>query len=381
MKQQRLHRISLSCYFFISGLCFATWASRIPTLKEFFNLNDAALGTVLLTMPIAALFGTLVSGWLVSKYDSRVPLLVAFVFFAVALWVISFVTTIFLLTCALALFSVSMRVLNIAMNAQSIALQKKYKPKIIGSLHGIWSIGGVVAVLFSTLLVNYSVSITIHFAIISVLSLIITGFAYRFSLKNDKSKSGNTLVLGKPDALILCLGLIIFFAAICEGGMFDWSGIYFKDVVKEDIFTYGYLLFMTCMATSRFFIDGVLEHIGMPKMYIISGFLIAIGISVAIVFPNFWTALIGFCLVGVGVSAIFPMTYVLAGESKTYSPGMAISIIGTYAIVGMFVGPPLIGYLSHLFGLKNAFFALLFCGLMFIPLSYIYFKLKHKTLR
>jgi len=112
----------------------------------------------------------------------------------------------------------------------------------------------------------------------------------------------------------------------------------------------------------------------MPTMYIISGILITSGILLAITFPEFWTALLGFCFVGIGVSPIFPMTYILAGKSKKYSPGMTISIIGTYSIVGMFIGPPLIGYLSHAFGLQKAFFTFLFCGLMFIPISQLFFK-------
>ena len=374
MATNQRHRISLSTYFFLSGLCFASWASRIPTIKDFFNLNDAQLGTILLVMPLAALIGTVASGWLVSKFDSRGPLLVSFVCFALALIGISLVRTTFLLVLMLALFSIAMRVLNIAMNAQSITLQGQFDKKIIGALHGIWSLGGVVGVLFSTVMVKYAITIQNHFIIISAITIVASLFAYKFSLTNDKSTSGNTLILGKPDVFILYLGLLIFLAAICEGGMFDWSGIYFKEVVKESVFTYGYLLFMICMAVSRFFLDRILDKIGMPKMYIISGLLIAIGILVAIIFPNFWTALIGFCLVGVGVSAIFPMTYILAGKSKKYSPGMAISIIGTYAIVGMFIGPPLIGYLSHAFGLKYAFLILMFCGLMLIPISQLFFK-------
>ncbi len=374
MATNQRHRISLSTYFFLSGLCFASWASRIPTIKDFFNLNDAQLGTILLVMPLAALIGTVASGWLVSKFDSRGPLLVSFVCFALALIGISLVRTTFLLVLMLALFSIAMRVLNIAMNAQSITLQGKFDKKIIGALHGIWSLGGVVGVLFSTVMVKYTITIQNHFIIISAITIVASLFAYKFSLTNDKSTSGNTLILGKPDVFMLYLGLLIFLAAICEGGMFDWSGIYFKEVVKESVFTYGYLLFMICMAVSRFFLDRILDKIGMPKMYIISGLLIAIGILVAIIFPNFWTALIGFCLVGVGVSAIFPMTYILAGKSKKYSPGMAISIIGTYAIVGMFIGPPLIGYLSHAFGLKYAFLILMFCGLMLIPISQLFFK-------
>lgn len=379
MKTKQIQRMALSAYFFLSGLCFASWASRIPTIKSIYNLNDAELGTVLLVMPLAALAGTLASGWLVSKFDSRHPLFYSFLLFSLALIGISFAETLFVLVLLLAVFSVAMRVLNIAMNAQSISIQGLFDKKIIGAFHGLWSLGGVVGVLFSTVMVAYGVSMQGHFAFISIITLVISLGAYKFSLTNDKSTSGNKLILGKPDPFILYLGLLIFFAAICEGGMFDWSGIYFKEVVKEDVFTFGYLLFMVCMAISRFFLDRILDQLGMSKMYVFSGLLIATGILIAIIYPHFWTALIGFCLVGVGVSAIFPITYMLAGQSKKYSPGMAISIIGTYSIVGTFIGPPLIGYLAHAFGLQNAFFLILFCGLMFIPVSQLFFKSQKKT--
>ena len=93
-----------------------------------------------------------------------------------------------------------------------------------------------------------------------------------------------------------------------------------------------------------------------------------------IIFPMFWPALLGFSLVGIGVAAVVPMTYILAGTSEKYSAGMAISIIVTYGIVGMLLGPPLVGYLAHLFGLKNAFLLFVFAGLMLIPISRLFFK-------
>lgn len=374
MEAKNIQRIALSTFFFLSGLCFSSWASRIPTIKELFNLNDAQLGSILLVMPISALFGTVVSGWLVSKFNSREPLVISFLLFAVSLIGISFVKNTFLLIVLLGLFSTFMRVLNIVMNAQSISLQEKFQKKIVGSFHAIWSFGGVVGVLFSTAMVKSGISMETHFTIIATITILGSIIAYKYALRNDKSQTGNKLILGKPDTFILYLGLLIFCAAICEGGMYDWSGVYFKEVVREDIFTYGYLLFLICMTTSRFFIDSLLDKLGMPVMYIISGLLISTGIFLAILFPQFWTALIGFCLVGIGVSPIFPMTYMLAGKSKKYSPGMAISIIGTYAIVGMFIGPPLIGYLSHAFGLQYAFLIFIFCGLMFIPISRLFFK-------
>jgi MFS family permease len=112
----------------------------------------------------------------------------------------------------------------------------------------------------------------------------------------------------------------------------------------------------------------------MPKTFIMSAALVVAGIGLAVLFPKFWTALIGFCLVGFGTAAIIPMTFLLAGFSKKYSPGIAISIIATYSIVGMLVGPPLIGYIAHAFNLRFAFITFAFAGLMLVPVSQLFFK-------
>ncbi len=371
-------RIALSTYFFLSGVGFSTWASRIPTIKDFFNFNEAELGTVLLAMPIGSIIGLPISGWLVSKFDSRVPLIFSFILFVMSVILIGFVQTPFLLVLSIGLFAFCLRILNISMNTQSITLQKKFKKKIVGSFHGIWSTGGLLGVGFSTVMVKMNVTIGTHLLIIALFILIFALLAYQFTLKEDKSVSGNKLIFGKPDPFIFYLGVLIFFAAVCEGGMYDWSGVYFKEVIKEDIFTYGYLIFMTCMALSRFFCDRLMEAIGMRKTFVLSASFIAFGILIAILFPTFWTALLGFCFVGFGTAAIFPMTYILAGTSKKYSAGMAISIVSTYGILGMLIGPPIIGYLAHAFGLKNAFLIFVFSGLMLIPISQLFFNHQKK---
>jgi MFS family permease len=371
-------RIALSVYFFLTGISFATWASRIPTIKAMFHFNDAQLGTVLLAMPISSLIGLPISGWLVSRFDSRKPLIVSFMAFSLALIGIGTAHTPFALVTAICLFSFSMRILNIAINTQSITLQKKFEKRIVGSFHGLWSTGGLVGVAFSTLMVKMGISMQVHLLIISITILLIALIVYRFTLKNDRSNTGNKLIFGKPDPFILYLGMLIFLAAICEGGMFDWSGVYFKEVIKERVFTYGYLSFMTCMAISRFFSDKLIHQIGFKKTYVFSSVVVSTGMLVAIVFPYFWSALLGFCLVGFGTAAIFPMTFALAGTSKKYSPGMAISIITTYGILGMFIGPPVIGYLAHAFGLQNAFFIFVVIGLLIIPFSKLFFRYQSK---
>jgi hypothetical protein len=272
------------------------------------------------------------------------------------------------------LFAFGMRIFSISVNTQAISLQKQFDRKINSSFHGLWSTGGIVGVGISTLFVALDISMQIHFAIVSFITIPITLFSYKFLLQNDRSPSGNKLILGKPDPYIVYLGLLVFFAAICEGGMFDWSGVYFKEVVHVELFTLGYLIFMMFMALSRFVADRLMDQIGMPKTYMLSASLIISGIGLAVILPYFWTAMIGFCLVGFGTASIIPMTFLLAGSSKKYSPGMAISIIATYSIVGMLIGPPVIGYIAHATNLRIGFITFAFSGMMLIPVSQLFFR-------
>ena len=372
-------RIFLSVFFFLSGFTFSSWASRIPTIKAALDLNEAELGSILLTMPISSLVGLPLSGWLVSKFDSRFPLATAFLLNAFCLALIGLANSTFSLVFALFFYALSMRIFNIAMNTQAITLQKQFDRKINGSFHGLWSTGGIVGVGFTTLLVSLNIPIIPHLILISAITIITTIFSFRFLLRGDRSPSGNKLALGKPDPYILYLGLLVFFAAICEGGMFDWSGIYFQQVVKVNIFTAGYLIFMVFMALSRFVSDRIVERVGMATTYMISAICIVSGIGLATLFPSFWPAMVGFSFVGFGTAAIIPMTYTLAGSSPRYSPAMAISMIATFGIVGMLTGPPLIGYLAHAFNLKVSFIAFAIAGFMFIPVSQLFFKLnKHQ---
>lgn len=364
----------------MSGFSFATWASRIPTIKMAFGFNDAELGSVLLAMPIGSLIGLPITGWLVSKYNSRVPLAVGYGLNCLAMAFIGFTQSTVSLVVAVVLFAFTSRIFNISMNTQAISVQKLYDKKINGSFHGFWSTGGIAGVAFSTFLLSINVPLHIHFLLVAGLMLLITLYAYGFLLKGDRAESGNKIIIGKPDPYILCLGLVAFFSAICEGGMFDWSGIYFQQVLNLKIFTYGYLIFMLFMASSRFLSDIIIHRIGMSGTYIMSALFIVAGIAMAVIVPQFWTAMIGFSLVGFGSASVIPMSYSMAGNSTKYSAGMAISIIATYYITGMLLGPPLIGYLAHAFGLRIAFIVFGFCGLMLIPVSQMVFKYQKREI-
>nr|MBC7613305.1 MFS transporter [Pseudopedobacter sp.] len=371
-------RIYLKVFFFLSGFLFASWASRIPTIKASLNLNDAELGSLLLVLPISSLLGLPFSGILISKFNTRTPMLGSIVVQAVSLIGIGLAGNIYVLGISLFFFAFAMRISNIAINTQSVNLQKSITKPIIGSFHGLWSVGGIFGTSLTSILLAEEVSIHFHLIMVGIFSLLMSFLSFPHVLKNDKATSGNKIILGKPDPYILCLGLLAFFAAICEGGMYDWSGIYFKEVLKTPIFTYGYLTFVIFMSISRFTSDYIIAKIGYAANYLLSSGLIISGILISIVFPIFWVAIIGFAMTGIGTASMFPMTLSLAGKSEKYSAGMGISIVATYSIFGMLVGPPLIGYISHAFDLRIAFILFALSGLMMSPISQILFKYQAK---
>ena len=195
MQRKAKERIAIGVCFFLTGVCFSTWASRIPTIKDSFYLNEAELGNLLLVMPIAALVGLPVSGWLVSKYNTRGPLLVSFFIFSMSLYGIGVSKYLWHLILSLMGFSFSLRLINIAMNTQAITLQKAFEKKINGAFHGFWSLGGIFGLIISTFMIKFTIDIRVHLGIISVLTIGSISFAHKYLLRNDKPKKGNKLIL------------------------------------------------------------------------------------------------------------------------------------------------------------------------------------------
>jgi MFS family permease len=371
MTNKKQNRRALGYFFFLCGFCFSTWASRIPNIKNTFDMNDAELGSFLFILPISSLIGLPLSAWLVSKFDSRYLLLFGFLLFLFALFGIGVSSQIEFLIVAVAFFALGLRAINISMNTQAIQLQKLYTKKINGKFHGYWSLGGLCGLVFATLAIDQNISMAYHLGTVAFISLLIVSVVYFYLLRNDREATGNKLQFGKPDKFIFYTGLVVFCAAVCEGGIYDWSSVYFKEVVNAELFTLSYLVFMISMTISRFFTDRIIMKMGMSNLFLISAIVVILGITILILFPYFYTALLGFFIAGLGVASIFPMAFLLAGQSKKYAPGMAISIVGTYSTLGVLIAPPLIGYLAHIFNLNYAFLFFI-CAALFL----IYFSKK-----
>lgn len=354
---KRAARLSIGAFFFLAGVCFASWASRIPDIKQFLHLGDAGLGAVLLALPVGLLISLPFSGWLVTHFGSRQMVIPAAVTYALLLPMIGLAQSAWHLVAVLFFFGLVGNLLNIAMNTQAVSLEAIYGRSIIASFHGIWSLAGFTGASVGTLMVNLQMTPLQHFLIISSAAMVITFLCYRNTLQKDINTDTDRPLFAKPDARLLNLGLIALCCMVCEGTMFDWSGVYFRKVVEvpKGLTTLGYTAFMCTMAGGRFVGDWLTTKLGTKHMLQWSGVIIATGLSLAIIFPYIVTATTGFLLVGIGVSSVVPLIYGAAGRSTNFSPGVALAAVSTIGYLGFLAGPPMIGFIAEAASLRMSF--------------------------
>ena len=189
---------------------------------------------------------------------------------------------------------------------------------------------------------------------------------FQYLLPNEQRPTAKNKIFTLSDKSMLSLGLLAFFCMICEGAMFDWSGIYFKKVVNAEPawIGAGYTAFMLTMATGRFIADWVAHRFGFRRTVEMSGLLIATGLFIAVLFPSVHTAIIGFLIVGFGVSSVVPLVYSQAGKTSTMSPGMALAAVSSVGFVGFLVGPPLIGVVAGFTSLRWSMTIIAVIGLL-----------------
>ena len=161
-------------------------------------------------------------------------------------------------------------------------------------------------------------------------------------IPSDAYADGDRPIFARPDRSLINLGIIAFCSMICEGSMFDWSGVYFQKVVHppKGLVAIGYTAFMSTMASGRFVGDWLTTRWGMRRILRISGLLTASGLLIAILFPTLPAALIGFLLVGAGVSSVVPLVYSAAGRSRVLSPGVALAAVSTIGYLGFLLVRP-----------------------------------------
>lgn len=361
---RKAHRLAVAAFFFIAGLNFASWASRIPDVRLKLHLSDAALGGVLFALPVGSMVSLPFAGWLVARFGSKQVISVAAIAYPVSLILIGWAGTIWQLVPMVFAFGLLGNLCNIAINTQAVGVEALYGRSIMASFHGIWSMAGFTGAAIGTFVVSNNITPLLHFCFVAAACVVSVILVRNYALPKDAGHPDQPLFV-KPDEHLLKLGLIAFSCMVCEGTMFDWSGVYFQKVVAvpKEMTTLGYAAFMSTMAGGRFLGDWLVTKIGKKLVLESSGITIATGLLISVLFPYVVPATIGFLLVGIGVSSVVPLVYSSAGKSKTLSPGVALTAVSTIGFLGFLLGPPVVGFMAQAFSLRWSFTLIAVLGL------------------
>lgn len=378
-KKTFLNRVWLatSLFFFGMGFCFSTWASRIPDIKSSLHMSEAALGTMLFALPIGQLFAMPFSGKLVTKYGSKSITVLGLLLYAACLPLIGLSSEKWHLAVGLFLFGLFGNFCNIAVNTQGVYTQQLFDKPIIGSFHGSWSLAGFFGALTGLIMLALKLSVLQHFciALIFVVMIILTNRKFILKVKSKQAtKKSNYSFWKNPDKNLIWLGVICFCGMASEGVMFDWSGVYFKEIVKTSgaLVVLGYTTFMISMASGRFLSDFLVASYSAQSVLIVSGLVISGGLYMAVLFPYLVPCTIAFMLVGFGVSNVVPIIFNTAGNHDKVPTGIALTIVTSISFLGFLIGPPLIGYLAELTSLKHSF---AFIGIFGVFISLLVWRL------
>jgi MFS family permease len=363
--QRSTMRIAVSAFYFCMGFSFASWASRIPDIKTKLGLSEGELGSVLLALPIGQLLMMPVSGRLVTRYGSKTILSFAILLYALELTNLGWATHGWQLALALFIFGIVGNMSNISVNTQGVLAEKIYGRPIMTTFHGVWSIAGFSGALVGLLMMNLKLPPRQHFFIVATLVFIIVFIARRYLIESTSGPVEKKRFFSKPEGILVKLGIIAFCSMAAEGTMFDWSGVYFREIVKvpESLVILGYTTFMIMMATGRFAGDRIIARLGRKKTLQLSGLFVLTGLLISVLLPYLVTATIGFLIVGLGVSSVIPTVYSTAARSAKVSPGMALAGVSSIGFLGFLIGPPLIGYIAQISSLQYSFGVVALFGL------------------
>jgi MFS family permease len=375
-------RIANAVFFFISGFGYTTWTSRIPDLQLQLHLNKAQLGAALFALPIGLFVTIPFTSRLLSKFSSNGIMLIGALAFNFILALVGFSNLYWQFIIILFFFGSSRNLLNLATNTQSVSVQKFYDKSIITTFHGIWSLSGLAGVFTSWMMTFLNVPTRWHMLVVAILLSVAGMVAYPSTLNQkpepkqepeDKNlplmqRMFKTAFLIFKDRALFKFALICFATMACENVMYDWSGIYVREAVhaNEKIVTTGLLVFMVSVALGRFIGDKMTGRWGIKRLLVNSSILIVSGFAVAILLPHVGSALVGFSLVGFGVSCIVPLVYSMAGKSKTLSEGPAIAAVSSIGYLGFLFVPPFVGFVAQAVNLQVAFGVIALLGLLIL---------------
>jgi fucose permease len=352
----RRARRAVATIFFVNGAVLASWVPHIPALKADHGIGDGRLGVVLLAMAVGSVLALPVAGWLVGRLGSRVTTAVAALGLCLALPLPVVSPTIPLVVVALALLGACNATLDVAMNAQAVAVEVRYGRPLMSSFHGLFSLGGVAGAAGASGAMALGLGSVVHVAAVAVAAAVVVARSLGGLLTPPAPAGRAGAVFVRPPVALLGLGLLTFCGLLAEGAVGDWSAVYLQDALGASgaVAATGFAAFSLTMAAGRFGGDHLIGRFGARVVLRVSSGLAAGGLAAALLTGWPPAAVVGFGLVGLGLANVVPVLFGSAGRVPGVPAGTALAAVATTGYCGYLAGPPLIGVAAEVAGLASA---------------------------
>ena len=374
-------RVALTFVFLADGVMVGSWASRIPAVKDGLGLTTSQLGVALFAMSLGALVSMPLAGWLDERVGSARIALVALLGGGSSLWLAGVAGSLGALVGALALFGAGFGAVNVAGNAQGIALERAYGRSILSSFHAAFSAGGLIGAAAGGLAAARGVEPSAHFAAVAVTLALVALGAGRLLPRADVGCE--TFALVRPPRALLLLGCAAFFTLLAEGAAADWSAVYLRGSLGSTaaFAALGYTAFSLAMVASRLAGDRLDETIGPAALAGGGGVVSAVGLAAALAIGTTPAALVGFAAMGAGLGVMVPVIFRTAGTTPGVAPGIGIAAVSTIGFLGFLAGPPAIGIAADVIGLRAALAVVVVASVLAAGLSWRVIAARHRPFR
>lgn len=332
---------------------------RLPAVRDAMGVGEGALGLALIGGPVGTLLALTFVASLVERIGHRrvlfwgLPLQAAF--FALAVHAGSpFWFFLALIPAGLCIGSA-----ELVINVEADRVEAAAGRRIMSRAHAFWSIGAFGAGLFGAFMGHLGLSPAWHMAlVVPLVGLGLLLFMSGFETAPARHLTGtDTPRIAVPTLPILMLVAVTLSAMLLEGASLDWGAIYMQGEFLAGPMVAG--LAMSIMALSqavaRFVADEFITRFSpVPVARLLLTILLA-GCLLVVFSPFALLSLLGFGLIGVGSSAIFPMAISAAAQRTDRPAALNVAALAQFSFVVFLLGPPLLGLVAEAWGIRAAY--------------------------
>ncbi len=370
-RPQLVHwRTAIFTLFLLCGLTFASWASRLPAVKQNLGIDDFEVGVLLFAMGAGSLIGVMSANVIVARWGARRGLSVTLVGVAIGLFVaalgVDALRSYPVAVVGLALMGLSFGATDVMINVEAASVEQAFGRTLMPLFHAFFSLGTVAGAGIGVAMAAWGVGVTWHLGVVAVVWFVITGVALRFVPASERiaEKAVGAMPPRRErmhaalevwrDPRTYAIGAIILGMAFAEGSANDWLTIAVVDGHGETEPTGAIFLtvFSVSMTVFRAIGGPLVDRIG--RVWTLRALSIAagIGLVIFILAPNLPIAFVGVTLWGAGASLGFPLGMSAAADDPTKAAA-SVSAAATIGYVAFLCGPPVLGWISHQIGILN----------------------------